>query len=230
VPHARHVFADTDAVAEAAAAHVLAALASALAARPRFRIAVSGGRTPADLYRRLARASGVAWDRCDVFFVDERAVAPDHLDSNWRLVWESWLAPLGARAPRAHRMRGEATDLEAAAREYETLLESPLDLVVLGIGEDGHTASLFPGSRWIREHERRVVVVSDSPKPPPRRLTVTPRVLAEAGELMALATGAGKAAAVARALAPAGDVGECPARLARAGGWWLDRTAAGVRP
>ena len=211
-------------MAEAAAGHV----AHALATRTRFRIAVSGGRTPAELYRRLARAPGVEWDRCDVFFVDERAVPPDHPDSNWRLVTEHWLVPLEDRAPHAHRMRGEAADLEAAAREYETLLETPLDLVVLGIGEDGHTASLFPGSPWTHERDRRVVVVSDSPKPPARRLTITPRVLGEARELMMLATGAEKAGAVARALAPAGEVSECPARLAREGGWWLDRVAAGL--
>ena len=78
----------------------------------------------------------------------------------------------------------------------------------------------------MRELGRRVVGVSDSPKPPARRLTVTPRVLAEAQELMMLATGAEKARAVARALAPRGDVSDCPARLARTGGWWLDRAAA----
>jgi 6-phosphogluconolactonase len=122
-------------------------------------------------------------------------------------------------------------DLEAAAREYEPWFAEPVDLLLLGIGEDGHTASLFPGSRLIAERARRVGAVFDSPKPPARRLTITPRVLDEARAVLMLATGADKVGAVTKALAPEGASADCPARLARGGDWLLDRAAAaGLRP
>ena len=110
-------------------------------------------------------------------------------------------------------MKADAPDLERAAAEYDALLAEPLDLLVLGIGEDGHTASLFLGSPLVREHVRRVAAVLDSPKPPPRRLTITPRVIAESRAVPMLASGAGKAAAVARALAPGADPLATPASL-----------------
>ena len=138
-------------------------------------------------------------------------------------------AALLERAPipfrNVHRMRGEDPDGDGAARAYERELPASFDLIVLGIGSDGHTASLFPGSGALDETARRVVAVIAS-KPPPLRLTITPPVIASARELLVLAAGSEKAAAVRRALLEDVAPRECPARLARSGAWLLDREAA----
>jgi 6-phosphogluconolactonase len=100
---------------------------------------------------------------------------------------------------------------------------------VLGLGDDGHVASLFPGSRLIAERRRRVAAVRDAPRPPALRLTITPPVIERAGRVLVLATGAGKAQALANALAP-GDPAAVPARLARDREWYVDRAAARSGP
>jgi len=219
---------DAGALARAAADRVLAAFARVPAER-RFRLALSGGTTPEGLYALLASPG---WrerldpERIEIFFADERAVSPDHPDSNYGRARELLLAPLGIPADHVHRMRGEADDLEQAALEYESALNRPLDLVILGIGPDGHTASIFPRHAAASERGRRVVAVHDSPKPPPRRLTLTPRALDEAGQAMVLVTGAAKAHAVAAALAGACDPVQCPACGLRGRDWLLDAGAA----
>lgn len=166
------------------------------------------------------------WGRVGLWFVDERAVGPDDPESNAALALRELAGPLAMPAGAVHRMHGEASDLEAAAREYEAGLPAGFDVVVLGVGEDGHVASLFPGAALLDERRRRVAVVTDSPKPPPRRLTLTPLALAWARAIAVLATGADKAEAVARAQASSGDPRRTPARLARAGEWFVDRAAA----
>ena len=222
------VFDDADALAAAAAARVVAAAAEAIAARGRFDLGLSGGTTPAGLYRRLggAERGGVDWGRVRVWFADERAVPPADAASNFRLARETLIDPAGIPPRNVHRIKGEYPDLAVAVEEYEAHLTGPLDLLVLGVGEDGHTASLFPGSPLLGERVRRVALVENSPKPPVRRITVTPRVLEEARAALVLATGAGKSAAVARALEGAAAAGEVPARLLRGRDWYLDRTAA----
>ncbi len=226
------VFADAAGAADAAARRVVETAARCLEERGEFRLAVPGGRSIAGVFDRLAREperSQVDWARVTLLFADERAVPPAHDDSNYRLARVALLDPLGDPVPRVRRMRGEAADLEAAAREYDAELVVPADLVVLGLGEDGHVASLFPGSPLLSESARRAAVVEDSPKPPPRRLTLTPRALAEAREgAIVIATGAAKAAAVRAALGdPGGPVSACPARLLRGAAWLLDLAAAG---
>lgn len=224
------VIPDEAMLADAAARVVRDVAARAIAERGGFRVAFPGGRTPRALLERLASSpyrEQIDWGRVVVLFADERAVAPDHPDSNYRLVRETLLDPLGAEAPIARRMQADAPDLEQAARDYAVELESPLDLLVLGVGEDGHIASLFPGSAWLRASDARVGAVTDSPKPPARRLTLLPRAIAEARSILVLATGAGKAAAVSAAFADSGDSIRCPARLVRDGAWLLDATAAG---
>ena len=220
---------DAGALAAAAAEVVVAHASRAIAARGAFRIAVPGGRSPRGMLAALAAApprEALDWSRVTVLFADERALPPDDAESNYRLVREALLDPLGERAPRVVRMAADAADLEGAARDYEAELAQPLDLLVLGLGEDGHVASLFPGSPLLAERVRRVAAVTDSPKPPARRLTLTPRAIAEARGLLVLAAGAGKADAVAGALAAGADPSRIPAALARAGEWLVDREAA----
>ena len=219
-----------DAVAAAAAEEIVAAAARAIAARGEFRLGVSGGTTPERLYRRLVgevRAGRVDRERIVVLFADERAVPPDHPDSNYAMVARTLLVPADLGPERVRRMVGEARDLNAAARAYESELVAPIDVLVLGIGTDGHTASLFPGRTAVTERVRRAVAVRDSPKPPPRRLTITPRTIGEARTVLVLATGADKADAVARAWADDATPEQIPAALLAARDWLVDRAAAG---
>jgi len=215
-----------ESVAAAAAGRVRAAAEAALEWRGQFRMLVPGGRTPARLFRLLAAEPSMAWDRIEIGFADERAVPQGHAERNDRQLGEALLEPLGDRAPRIERMMAEWPDLHVAAREYDAWLREPADLVVLGLGEDGHIASLFPRSALLGERARRVAAVFDSPKPPARRLTITPRVLTEARAVLVLATGSEKAIAVARALAKVGNVADCPARLVRDAEWIVERAAA----
>ena len=223
------VFDDETALAAAAADAIALGLARGLEALGRASIGLSGGRTPAPAYRALAAEpvrSRVDWGRVRFYFADERAVPPGDPESNFRLARETLIDPLGIPPRNVHRMKGEYPDLEAAAIEYEAHLDGPIDVLVLGLGEDGHVASLFPGSSWLSETKRRVAVVTDSPKPPPRRLTLTPRVLSEARQVLVLVTGNAKAAAVARALEGGEGPSQVPGRLVRERDWYLDRAAA----
>jgi len=171
--------------------------------------------------------SRVEWARVRIYFADERAVPPDHPESNFRLARETLLDPLRLAPRNIHRMKGEYQDLEAAVVEYEAHLTEPLDVLILGVGEDGHIASLFPGTPLADEKVRRVAAVTDSPKPPVLRLTLTARALGEARQVLVLATGPEKAEAVARALEGWAGPREVPARLVRGRDWYLDRAAAG---
>lgn len=223
------VLASTAEVAEVAARIVCDAAARAIADHDRFRIAFPGGRTPRALLERLTREpyhEAIDWSRVQVLQVDERAVPPDHVDSNYRLLREALLDPLGPDGPLTRRMQAESPDPAQAARDYGEELREPLDLVVLGMGEDGHIASLFPGSPLLVENEARVAVVEDSPKPPARRLTLLPRALREAGAVLVLVTGADKRAAVRAALASQGDPMRAPSRLLPHAIWLLDRDAS----
>ena len=197
-------------------------LQDALAARPRASLALSGGGTPGPAYQALSQLK-LPWERVDIFFVDERFVPPDHADSNYRLVEDTLLRPLRLPSAQVFRMEGEREDRDAAARDYEAKLPPVLDVVLLGIGPDGHTASLFPGHPALEERERRVLSVV-GPKPPPWRMTLTLPVLLSARAVLNLVAGAGKAEAVRRALA--GDVSLPAARVTNTQ-WMLDSAAAG---
>lgn len=222
------IFEDPELLAGTIAARVAAVCARAVGERGRCALGLSGGRTALRLFEALRRPElrDLPWSGVQVLFADERAVPADHPDSNYRLVREALLEPLGVPLANAHRMEADAPDLEAAARAYEPHFETRLDLLVLGVGEDGHTASIFPGSPLVIERQRWVAAVVDSPKPPRRRLTITPRVIREARETVVMVTGADKADAVARALE--GDVfaPQVPAMLLRPADWYLDQPAA----
>ncbi|HEX6885591.1 MAG TPA: 6-phosphogluconolactonase [Planctomycetota bacterium] len=228
--------ADPAALAAEAERRVLAAAAEALAARGRFSLALAGGSTPRAAYARLATAA-TDWTRWHVFLGDERVVPPDHADSNEGMARAAWLGRVPARL---HRVRTEL-GVEAAAADYEAELrrafdlgpgEVPvLDLVLLGLGPDGHTASLFPGSPAVRERERLVAPVLDAPKPPPQRVTLTFPVLEAARTVLVLVAGADKAAALAAALDEREPEHELVARRLRhargALAWLADRAALG---
>lgn len=164
-------------------------------------VALAGGSTPRPFYERLAAADlGHGWSVLDVFFTDERCVPPDHPDSNFRMVTESLLSRVPGPGPMVWRMPAETCDAErhdSALREFAGRTRSFLDLAVLGLGEDGHTASLFPGDPALREDERWVVRVERTPHP---RLTLTLPVLSAAGTAIFLVTGASKQAALRRFL------------------------------
>ena len=192
-----------DALVDVAAARIRALAAAAVVARGRFRVALAGGSTPRALYPKLV--DGIDWARADVFFGDERAVPPEDPQSNYRMARETLLAP--ARIPDAnvHRWRGEAPDLDDAAREYEHDLRAggggPLDLALLGLGPDGHTASLFPGTAALAVEDRLAVAV-DVPALGTRRLTLTYPAFLEAGAVFFLVTGRDKRAALADVIKP----------------------------
>jgi 6-phosphogluconolactonase len=216
-----------DAWAQGAAVRIAQALSRSLADAPTSRVglALAGGSTPEPVYRWLVVLGGVPWDRVDVFFGDERAVPPDHPESNYRMAHETLLGPAGVDASRVFRMEAEDPDRAAAADRYAALLPERLSVLLLGVGEDGHTASLFPESPALDERRRRV---ADVPARGDRlaRLTITPTTLSSAARIVVLARGEGKAAAVAQALQGAWRPRRCPAQLARHGTWLLDPAAA----
>ncbi len=159
------------------------------------------------------------------YFGDERAVPPEDARSNFRLARETLLAPLGIEPAQVHRMEAERPDLDRAARDYEGMLPAVPDLLLLGVGPDGHIASLFPGSASVGESIRRVVpAFGGEPRLP--RLTITPPVIRAARATIVFVAGARKANAVAAALQSPPDPDECPAQLVREAEWIVDRDAA----
>jgi len=209
-----------------------AEVAAAIAERGGCALALSGGHTPRPVYEALAEAplaGTVDWGRVDVYFADERGVPPDHPDSNYRMAAGAFLDRVPLVRARVHRMPAERPDRDAAAREYERLLPDALDVLLLGMGPDGHTASLFPGSPALDERERRVVPAV-APYPPAPRLTVTPPVIASARRVAVLVTGSGKASMVARALAGPYEPRAVPVQTASAAYWFLDEAAAAALP
>ena len=196
---------DVASLVDLAAARIRVEAARAIAARGRFRIALAGGSTPRALYPKLV--SGIDWARAEIFLGDERVVPPDDPQSNYRMARETLLGP--ARVPDAgvHRWQTEAADLDAAARAYEQALRAGggppwLDLALLGLGPDGHTASLFPGTAVLAETARLAAAV-DVPAMHARRLTLTyPAFTDGTGSVFFLATGAEKRAALADVLRP----------------------------
>lgn len=213
----------------AAARWLAAAIADSLAARGRCHLALSGGSTPLPLYRQLSGppfAATIDWRHVEIWFADERAVPPHDAASNYRAIAGSLLDRVPVPSEAVHRMPAEHADLDAAAAGYARQLPAALDVLLLGIGAEGHTASLFPQSPALRE-SRKVVAVT-VPAKPPRRLTITPPVIAAARVLAVLASGAAKADAVGRALADGTRPDDIPACLARRGTWFLD-PAAGAR-
>lgn len=229
--HNLHISADPVA---ALAQQLEIAAREAIRARGRFSLALSGGSTPRALYQLLAMPQWVQrleWEKCDVFFGDERAVAPDDALSNFKMASEALLNYVPARV---HRMETERIDLGSAAHDYENLLDATcdrLDVVLLGLGDDGHTASLFPHSPQLNETEKWVTATPiASMEPRVRRLTLTFPAINAARFAWFLVSGAGKAARVAEVLNGPRDVQRLPSQgvVLQDGelAWFLDEEAA----
>ncbi len=237
------VYPDLGTLSRACAGAIVRAITARTGGGDRFTLALAGGDTPRVLYRILAteQRDAIPWGQVHLFWGDERYVPPDDPRSNYRLVRDSLLDVLPIPRRNVHPMPTDFPDPRDAARAYErdlrTYFPAPwprLDLVLLGMGPDGHTASLFPGSPALGEQERWVVDAR-APVAPPVRLTLTLPVLNHAASVFFLVAGAEKAEAVRRALAGPRDPQACPAGAVRpADGrlvWWVDeRAAALVRP
>jgi 6-phosphogluconolactonase len=218
---------DSSELASVAAQRIAAALIATIAAEGSVSLALAGGTTPRVAYEALAKISGIDWARVSVYFGDERAVPPTDPDSNFRMAQAALFSRVPLPSANIHRIPAEEPDQDAVARAYEAILPTRISVMVLGIGEDGHTASLFPHSASLDERTRRVLPVI-GPKPPPQRITLTAPVIESAGTCIVLASGAGKAEAVARALQGPLDIHATPSQLARAGLWLLDPAAAAL--
>lgn len=227
-------FENPNELAEAAAKDFADKASRAISERGRFAVCLAGGSTPKATYEVLARdfSETVDWPNVHVFIGDERTVPPDHADSNFRMASEALLDHVSPAS--AHRMRGEL-DPEEAARAYEAEIldffgEEPIfDLVHLGIGEDGHTASLFPGTPALDVTDR-LVVSNPVEKLDTVRLTLTAPVINGARSVVFLVAGESKARALAEILEGDGDPREYPAKMIDpdSGGpeWMADRSAA----
>lgn len=223
-------FANLDQLIAGAAEAIGALIHEAVAARGVVQIALAGGSTPIPLYHRLAMMT-LPWDRVELWFGDERGVPPDHPMSNYLMVRTALLDVMGEAG--VHRIQGEL-DPTVAATTYErdlvgALGDPPrLDLVLLGLGTDGHTASLFPSSPALGETERWVVA-NPSPTGDPR-ITLTAKTIQVARHIRFFVLGASKAAVLAEVLEGPTAPGRLPAQMIAAAqtdvGWFVDDAAA----
>jgi 6-phosphogluconolactonase len=215
----RVVVDDLPELQKALASEFQAQAVEVIARREKFIVALPGGSVASAFFPTLA-ALAVDWTRIEVFWIDERAVPPDHPDSNFALASRLLLVPARVPAVRIHRMYGELPDLAQAARratdDLKLVAGDPpfIDFVLAGVGDDGHVASIFtsrPGDQAdssavarSAKAEGPIIPVYDAPKPPPRRLTLSLPVLAHAGVVVVAACGASKAAAMHGALHESG--------------------------
>lgn len=233
-----HIFANADKLAQAAAERFVETARQAIAQRGSFSAALAGGTTPQALYRLLAApgfAPRVEWRRVHLFWGDERCVPPDDAQSNYRMAREAMLDHVPVPPENIHRIHGEAPPTAAAAvyeadlRAFWGSLPPQFDLILLGLGDDGHTASLFPGSQAVFESERWTAAVYVE-KLAAWRVTLTPVVLNLGLSVIFLVAGAVKAAALQRVLESAADAETLPAKIIRPEDgnliWMVDQPAA----
>jgi 6-phosphogluconolactonase len=242
-----HVFRDEDEFSRAAASLFVDVAVAAVRGHGRFAVALSGGSTPKKLYSLLAQpefSRRTPWDDVHLFWGDERCVPPDHAESNYGMVEEVLLRHLTIPRGNVHRIRGEAPPEQAAA-EYDVALRAffglageawpRFDLVLLGLGEDGHTASLFPGSPALAEMARLAVASRVMGAGTADRVSLTLPVIDHAAVVAFLVAGERKRSAVARVVRHPDDHGGLPAQRVRPSDgqllWLLDEAAAaGIRP
>lgn len=233
------VFASGEQLSHAAARYFVRIANEAIAAHGRFMVALSGGSGPKKLYGVLASEpyrGQIDWSKAEIFWSDERNVPPDDPESNYHLALEGLLKPLAIPESRVHRAPAEEADRVAASEKYAQELRRifgtdgvpAFDLMQLGMGPEGHTASLFPHQESLQEKTRLVIPVV-VPKPPPPRLTFTPPVLNAARHTLFLVTGGEKAEAIQAVLEGPYQPEEYPAQIVRPAGdvtWMLDTGTA----
>ena len=234
------VYPDLDTISQQAAQYIVRVANEAIVTRGRFTIALSGGNTPKKLYSLLGSEpyrSQIDWKLVDIFWSDERCVPPDSPDSNYRMAHEVLLSHIQIPAPQVHRMPADSPGRDAASLTYTQEMQHVFgtngipnfDLIQLGMGPEGHTASLFPHQPSLHETERLVIPVS-VPKPPPDRLTFTPPILNAARNVLFLVTGADKADALHAVLEGEYNPDEYPAQIVRPPNgevtWMVDTAAA----
>lgn len=232
---------DKDALAEVAADMIVEQALAAVAARDRFTIALTGGSTPRPVYERLAtgeRAARMPWERAFVFWSDDRAVPPDDDRSNYKLAHDALLGRIALPQAQIQPMFANGDDLDAAARRYAGVVRtlvpgSPprFDLVLLGMGPDGHTASLFPHSPQLAATDELVVATPPAPLDPHvPRLTFTTTLINAAANVLIMLAGADKAERVQQVIEGPRDTERLPSQLVAPGGgtltWIMDQAAA----
>ena len=234
------IFDDPEDVARAAAARIVEIADAATRARGTFSIALAGGSTPKRVYQLLASddyRDKIAWSAVHVFFGDERSVPPDHADSNYRMANEAMLAQVPIPTPNVHRIDGVG-DVAANASLYEDELRGyfggdaswpRFDLVMLGMGDDGHTASLFPGTTALKE-QRAWVVSNWVEKFDTFRITLSAPAINAAAHILFMVTGEGKAERLPQVITGTHDPERLPSQLVRPSQgsleWFVDRAAA----
>jgi 6-phosphogluconolactonase len=242
-----HVYEDSEALARAAAQHFVDRAQEAVAKRGRARFAISGGSTPKATFALLANPSEpyskeTPWDKIELFWVDERTVGPDDPESNYRMTNEELLSKVPLKPGNVHRIEGEL-DPEEAAAKYESLIRAQFrrvgaevprfDIVWLGMGDDGHTASLFPHTAGIHELGR-IVYANHVPQKDTWRITLTWPVINEALDVVFLIGGDAKAVPLERVLYGKHDTEVTPAQLIQPKNgsltFLLDRKAAANLP
>jgi len=234
------IYPDSDTLSHQAALFTIRIAAESIVTHDRFMIALAGGSTPKKLYALLASEpyrSQVDWALVEVFWGDERCVPPEDSESNFRMAQETLLSKVPIPESQIHRMPADQPDREATSQAYVAEMRHTFgtagipsfDLIQLGMGPEGHTASLFPHQPSLHERVRLVLPVT-TPKPPPDRLTFTPPLLNAARHVLFLVTGSEKADAVHAVLEGEYNPDEYPAQIVRptAGEvtWMLDTAAA----
>lgn len=234
------IFSDVEKLSIAAADTIVRIAHESIAARGHFTLALSGGSTPKKLYGLLATEayrSQIDWSKIDIFWSDERCVPADDAESNYRMAHEVMLSKLPIPTARIHRVPADQADREAASLTYAQEIQQvigaegvpSIDLIQLGMGPEGHTASLFPHQASLHEVDRLIMPVT-VPKPPPPRLTFTPPLLNAARHILFLVTGAEKDEAVQAVLEGSYQPEEYPAQIVRPTSgevtWMLDTGAA----
>jgi 6-phosphogluconolactonase len=237
------ILADGAAIARRAAQEFIQAATAAVRERGAFAVALAGGSTPKTLYTLLATdpalRSQVPWDKMHLFFGDERHVGPDHPDSNFRMASESMISKAPLKASQVRRIKGEYPDTEQAAREYEQALQSyfmlkagelpRFDLLFAGMGNEGHTLSLFPGTKALHA-DGRIVVRNWVGKLYTERITLTAPAACNAAQIIFMVTGADKAPALKAVLEGPFEPEQLPSQLLQPKNGkllWLVDTAAG---
>jgi 6-phosphogluconolactonase len=239
------ILASLDAIARRAAQEFLQSATSAVSERGSFSVALAGGSTPKALYSLLVGDAGLRgqlpWDKMHLYFGDERSVGPEHADSNFRMATETLISKSPLKPEQVTRIKGEYKDTEKAAQEYEQALRASFtladgqfprfDLMLLGMGNEGHTLSLFPGTKALHE-TKRIVVRNWIGKLCTERITLTAPVANQAAEVIFMVTGADKACALKSVLEGPYEPQQLPAQMIQPQTgkllWLVDAAAGGM--